>query len=337
MKRRHLTQGFAAAWAVGALPSRWPPSRRPAGAGREGAALRLPGRRDRLRPGADQRHLFAHRHRAHLRRAAHLRPPGAAVQAQAAGGGGDARGRRTTSAPSPSASGRASTSPTTRPSRASGASCVAEDYVYAVKRIYDPKLKSPGQSILEDEGIIGLQQLYDDALKNKKPFDYDREVEGLRALDRYTLRVRLRESRPRHLYAWAARDVFGAVAREVVEFYGDRIMDHPVGTGPFRLAEWRRSSRIVLERNPGYRDTCTTPSRTPTTPKARRWSQRFKGRRLPMIDRVEIAIIEQAQPRWLSFLNGEQDFLERLPNEFVDQAVPGGKVAPNLAKRGVRA
>src|SRR5665213_4362221 len=87
---------------------------------------------------------------------------------------------------------------------------VAEDFVYALKRIYDPKLKSPGQSILEDEGIIGLQQLHDDTLSAKRPFDYDRPVEGLRALDRYTLRVRLRESRPRHLYAWAARDVYGA-------------------------------------------------------------------------------------------------------------------------------
>ena len=31
-------------------------------------------------------------------------------------------------------------------------------------------------------------------------------------------------------------------------------MGHPVGTGPFRLAEWRRTSRIVLERNPNYRE-----------------------------------------------------------------------------------
>jgi ABC-type transport system substrate-binding protein len=44
------------------------------------------------------------------------------------------------------------------------------------------------------------------------------------------------------------------VAREVVEFYGDKIAEHPVGTGPFRLAQWRRSSLIVLERNPTYRE-----------------------------------------------------------------------------------
>src|SRR5689334_10181287 len=65
--------------------------------------------------------------------------------------------------------------------------------------------------------------------------------------------------------------------------------------------------------------------------------QRLKGRRLPLLDRVEISIIEQAQPRWLSFLNGEQDMLERVPPEFIDQAVPGGQVAPNLARRGIRA
>ena len=214
---------------------------------------------------------------------------------------------------------------------------VAQDYVYSIKRVYDPQLKSPGQAFLEDEGIIGLRELRDDALKHNKPFDYDREVEGLKALDRYTLQVRLREPRPRHLYTWASRDVYGAVAREVVQAYGDKIMDHPVGTGPFRLADWRRSSRIVLERNPNYHDDRYDAEPNADDAAGQALLARFKGRRLPMIDRVEISIIEQAQPRWLAFLNGEHDFLERVPEEFVDQAVPGGRVAPNLAKRGIRA
>jgi len=214
---------------------------------------------------------------------------------------------------------------------------VAEDFIFSFKRIYDPTLKSPSQSNLEDEGIIGLQELRDAAVKNKKPFDYDAKVEGLQAIDRYTLRVRLRESRPRHLYTWAARDVLGAMAREVVEAYGDRITDHPVGTGPFRLAGWRRSSRIVLTRNAGYREHIYDAEPNAGDDEGHELARRFEGRRLPMIDRVEIAIIEQPQPRWLSFLNGEHDFLERLPNEYVDQAVPGGKVAPNLARRGIRA
>ncbi len=215
---------------------------------------------------------------------------------------------------------------------------VAQDYVYSLKRVYDPKLKAPAHSYVEDEGIIGLQALRDEALKSGKPFDYDREVEGLKAHDRYTFRVKLRESRPRHLMAiWAGRDVYaGAVAREVVEFYGEQIMAHPVGTGPFRLVDWRRSSRMVFERNPTYREHFYDAEPNADDAQGQAWLKRFKGRRLPMIDRVEISVIEQAQPRWLSFLNAEQDVLYGLPGEFVDQAMPAGKLAPHLAKRGMQ-
>ncbi|MBC7994725.1 MAG: bicyclomycin resistance protein, partial [Rhizobacter sp.] len=215
---------------------------------------------------------------------------------------------------------------------------VAQDYVYSVKRVYDPKLKAPAHSYVEDEGIIGLQALRDEALKTGKPFDYDREVEGLKALDRYTFRVKLRESRPRHLFAiWCGRDIYaGAVAREVVEHYGDKIMEHPVGTGPYRLVDWRRSSRMVFERNPHYRDDFYDAEPNADDAEGQAWLKRFKGKRLPMVDRVEVSIVEQAQPRWLSFLNGEQNVLERLPNEFVDQAMPGNKLAPHLAKRGIQ-
>ncbi len=82
------------------------------------------------------------------------------------------------------------------------------------------------------------------------------DVEGLRALDRYTVRFAFEEPQPRFIQNMATSDLWGAVAREVVEFYGDRIPAHPVGTGPFRLADWRRSSQIVLERNPTYRERC---------------------------------------------------------------------------------
>ena len=73
-------------------------------------------------------------------------------------------------------------------------------------------------------------------------------------LDRYTLQFRLAKPRPRFIETIADASLLGAVAREVVEFYGEKVGDHPVGTGPFRLAQWRRSSLVALERNPGYRE-----------------------------------------------------------------------------------
>jgi ABC-type transport system substrate-binding protein len=214
---------------------------------------------------------------------------------------------------------------------------VAADYVYSLKRIYDPAINAPSQSYLEDEGIVGLRELREAAKQSGKPFDYDGEVEGLRALDRYTLQVKLRAPRPRHLSSvWASSDIYGAVAREVIEAHAGRTMEHPVGTGPFRLAQWRRSSLMVLERNPGFREERYDAEPHADDAEGQALLARFKGRRLPMVDRVEVSVIEQSQPRWLAFLNGEHDLIERLPEEYVSQAAPAGALAPNLAKRGVQ-
>jgi ABC-type transport system substrate-binding protein len=212
---------------------------------------------------------------------------------------------------------------------------VAADYVYSIKRLVDPANKSPTVSQIESAGFVGLDEVRDAAVKQKKPFDYDREVEGLRALDRYTLLLTLKEPRPRLLELLAAGDLLGAVAREVVEHYGDAIMGHPVGTGPYRLAQWRRSSLIVLERNPEYRERYYDAEPAPDDAEGQKVLARLKGQRIPMIDRVEVAIVEESQPRWLAFLNGQMDFLN-VPSEYVMQALPGGRVAPNLEKKGIQ-
>jgi ABC-type transport system substrate-binding protein len=211
----------------------------------------------------------------------------------------------------------------------------AQDFVYAIKRFADPANKSPVVAGVLDQKYIGLAALRDKALKEKKPFDYDTEIEGLRALDRHTIQYKLEEPRPRFLDSLAASDLFGAVAREVVEKYGEAIPAHPVGTGPFRLVQWRRSSLIVLERNPRYREVLYDAEPAADDAEGQAILARFKGRKLPMIDRVEVSIIEESQPRWLSFLNEQIDFVS-VPLEFANQAVPNGKLAPNLARRGVQ-
>ncbi len=213
---------------------------------------------------------------------------------------------------------------------------VAQDFVYALKRFADPANKSPVVAGVLDQKYIGLAALREKALKDKKPFDYDTEIEGIRALDRYTLQFKLEESRPRFGDGLAANDLFGAVAREVVEKYGDAIPAHPVGTGPFRLVQWRRSSLIVLERNPQYREVVYEAEPAADDAEGQTIAARFRGKRLPMVDRVEVSIIEESQPRWLAFLNRQIDFIN-VPAEFVNQAVPNGKVSPHLAKQGIRA
>ncbi len=211
----------------------------------------------------------------------------------------------------------------------------AEDYVYSLKRHYDPRWKSANLYLLENAKILGLSELRKKSLDEKKPFDYDTPVAGLVALDRYTFRIRLGEPQPRFLYNLADGSFTGALAREVVEAYGDKIGEHPVGTGPFRLAEWKRSSRMVLAKNPNYREVLYDESPPTGDARLQAIAAEFKGRRLPLLDQVQISVIEEPQPRWLSFLNEEQDVAENVPAEFANVAFPNNQLAPNLVKRGI--
>jgi ABC-type transport system substrate-binding protein len=211
----------------------------------------------------------------------------------------------------------------------------AEDYVYSYKRIFDPHWNSPSLETLEAIGVLGMQALRDEAIKTGH-FDYDRPVEGLKTLDRYTFQFKLSIPQPRFLQNLADASLMGAVAREVVETYGDAIMAHPVGTGPFQLVEWRRSSFIALDRNPDYRIDIFHVTPDPSDPEAQRMAKALDGRRLPLIDRVEVSPIEESQPRWLSFLNGEMDMLYVMPRDMTDLALPNGTPAPALVKKHVQ-
>ncbi|MES3004247.1 MAG: ABC transporter substrate-binding protein [Pseudomonadota bacterium] len=211
----------------------------------------------------------------------------------------------------------------------------AADFVYSFKRFFDPVNKSPNFSSLVEEGVIGLDALRKKAEASGK-FDYDTEVEGLRALDRYTVQIKLAEPRPRFTNLLADPTSTAFIAREVVEFYGDKIMEHPVGTGAFMLKAWRRSSEMVFVRNPNYREEIFDSVPAAGDKQGEEIAARLKGKRLPLVDKVIVSVIDEPQPRWLAFLNNEHDYMERLPQNFATQAIPNNKLAPNLAKRGIQ-
>ncbi len=211
----------------------------------------------------------------------------------------------------------------------------AEDYVYSLKRHYDPRWKSANLYLLENAKILGLSELRKKITDEKKPFDYDTPVEGLRALDRYTLQIKLGTPTPRFLSNLADGSFTGAMAREVVEMYGDKVGEHPVGTGPFMLKSWKRSSRIVLAKNPNYREVFYNEEAPAGDARLQAIAKQLKGKRLPFLDEVQIAIIEESQPRWLSFLNREADVMDQLPADFAPSVIPNNQLAPHLAKKGI--
>jgi ABC-type transport system substrate-binding protein len=210
---------------------------------------------------------------------------------------------------------------------------VAADCVYQFKRVFDPRFKSPHYAVLSNAKPLGMEALRTEAQKTGR-FDYDRPVDGIRVLDRYVFEVRLAEPDPRFIYNFTIANYFGAVAREVVESVNEtELQGRPVGTGPFRLADWRRASRIVLERNPTYREELYSTTPAADDVRGIEAAQQLAGKRVPLIDRVEISIINETQPQWLAFLNSDLDI--GTPGELLDTAAPNGQIAPALAKRGI--
>ena len=211
----------------------------------------------------------------------------------------------------------------------------AEDYIYTLKRVLDPKLAAPILAELEGY-IVGSDEFLKRIRKNGK-MEYDTPIEGLKVIDRYTFQVKLNESKPTWIYNFADCRTSCAVAREVVEKYGDDIGANPVGTGAYRLKSWKRSSKMIFEPNPNYREEFYGGQPAADDKDGQAILARLKGRRLPMIGRIEVSIIEERQPRWISFINREFDLLWRMPEDVAQQAVPNRTLAPNLVKQGIRA
>jgi ABC-type transport system substrate-binding protein len=127
----------------------------------------------------------------------------------------------------------------------------------------------------------------------------------------------------------------GAVAREAIEAYGDDTSSHPVGTGPFALRSYTRSSKIVLEANPTFRAK-TWDSAPGADAVDHEIVARMKGRKLPQLERVEISIVEETQSRWLAFQRGETDLEYQLAEVAPVFLTAEGKLKPELTARGIR-
>jgi ABC-type transport system substrate-binding protein len=209
----------------------------------------------------------------------------------------------------------------------------AADYVYSIKRILDPKMRSNSLQMV-DGRFVGADEVVAKA-KKTGTFDYDAPIEGLQAIDRYTLRFKLVFA-DYELLSNLTTASTGAVAREVIEAHADGsgwAMANPVGTGPYRLADWRRGQRIVLEANPGYRD-----ERYPAPASAadHAVAKGLTGRRLPLVPRVEISIIEEAQPRILAFQQKQLDFVAVPVNLITNVLTDDNRLKPAFANAGVR-
>jgi ABC-type transport system substrate-binding protein len=206
----------------------------------------------------------------------------------------------------------------------------AQDFVYSYMRFVDPANHSAYAFLLEGK-LVGLDELAAEAKRTGR-FNYDAKIAGLEAVDRYTVRFRLKETDYNFPYI-AAHTSLGAVAREVIEAYGTETMAHPVGTGAYMLTSWTPRAKIILEANPDYRG-FVWDFRPSDDAWDRELVRTMKGKHMPQVGKVEIVIIEEAQSRWLSFQQKELDYIN-VPDTFAPEALDRGSLKPYLAQQGV--
>lgn len=209
---------------------------------------------------------------------------------------------------------------------------IADDLIYSWKRLLDPRMISPKLWQIDGK-LVGADELVADAKRTGK-FDYDKPMEGLQSLDRYTVQLKLK--RPDYVltelmfdYAWSP------VAREVIDEHkdpGGRVMNHPVGVGPYQIDQWQKGTRIGLVANPNFRDELFP---TDGEPEDAQTLASNKGKKLPIIGNVDVRIIEEGKPRLLAFKENSLDY-EYVGTDLVGSVLQNGTLALELANRGVK-
>ncbi len=192
-----------------------------------------------------------------------------------------------------------------------GREVVAEDFVYSLKRQFDAKQRPRGAWVWQGR-IVGI-----DAWKDAGS-DYDQVVEGLRAVDRYTIEIRLVNPYPQLIYT-LTMGYTAIVPREAVETYGREFGSHPVGSGPFKVTSYD-SARIVYEKNTKFRQEPVdiwAEGYDPDT-QSDTGVEAIHGRSPPFIDRLEIHFISENAARWNSFTKGNEIQYLTVPNEQYD-------------------
>jgi ABC-type transport system substrate-binding protein len=121
-----------------------------------------------------------------------------------------------------------------------GREMTAEDVVYSLNRVTNPKTQSPGA------GFFGMIEGFDAQMAGEA-----QGLSGVTAVDPQTVQIRLSRPDATFLHVMAL-NFASVVPPEAVEAAGEDFGRQPVGTGAFKLDEWTLGQRLVLEKNADY-------------------------------------------------------------------------------------
>ncbi|WP_242667233.1 ABC transporter substrate-binding protein [Parendozoicomonas haliclonae] len=191
---------------------------------------------------------------------------------------------------------------------------IAADFAYGIKRLADPKNKSPLLGFLSNY-IVGMEDFSKTVMAQDRSGWLDLRtlpLEGVEVVDKYTLAIRIKGLYPQFRY-WLAMHFFAPMPWEADRFYHNpgfqnRNMTvdwYPIGTGAFMMTRNDPNSGITLERNPNYR-TDLFPSEGAPGDKEKGFLT-DAGKPMPFIDRATFRLEKESLPQWSKFMQGWYD------------------------------
>ncbi|KTC84014.1 extracellular solute-binding protein [Legionella drozanskii LLAP-1] len=201
-----------------------------------------------------------------------------------------------------------------------------DDYIYEIKRLAHPAVNSAIYGLMSDH-IVGFHE-YASALPSTATGFVDLRkypMAGLRKLDNYSFEITIKGQYPQFLF-WLAMPFFAPIPWEADCFYSQPGMEeknlsfewYPIGTGPFMLTENNPNRRMVLNKNPNFRQDYF-PQNGSSEDETKGYLL-HAGEPLPLIDRAIYTLEKESIPRWNKFLQGYYD-VSGISADSFDQAI----------------
>ena len=195
-----------------------------------------------------------------------------------------------------------------------GREVTATDFIYSLKRNFDPALNSTGKWLWRDY-ILGLQEWAESGA------DYDEKIDGLLELDKYTIQINLHKPYPQLIHT-LAMGYAAIVPREPAEFYGNEFGINPIGSGPFILKSFD-SGIAKLKKNPSYRHEPINLEYEGYDPVIHRGFDlsMINKKSPPFVENLEIHFITETMSKWLSFNKGNEIQYATIPAQLSNQVL----------------
>jgi oligopeptide transport system substrate-binding protein len=220
----------------------------------------------------------------------------------------------------------------------------AEDYVYQIKRLANPKIQSPIAEIMKNY-IVGFDNFSKQASDKQKIDIKTMPMAGVEVINRYQYRIRIKGKYPQFIF-WLAMPFFSAMPWEADVFYGQPGLTDknitldwfPLGTGPYLLAENNPNRRMILLKNPLFH---LEKYPSEGEPKDKQNGLLIDaGKKLPFIDKVVFMLEKETIPYWTKFLQGYYD-ASGISSDSFDQAIQftgsgGVALTDSMKKKGIQ-